>query len=61
MDISKIRNEILTEDEKMEIIAGYLENDSGKTLTINVGSTTYEYNGSEPVTVTILDGESMEF
>ena len=33
----------------------------GETLTINVGSTTYEYDGSEPVTVTILDGENMGF
>lgn len=33
----------------------------GETLTINVGSTTYEYDGSEPVTITILDGENMGF
>ena len=33
----------------------------GEALTINIGSTTYTYDGSEPVTVTILDGESMEF
>lgn len=33
----------------------------GETLTINIGSTTYEYDGSEPVTITILDGENTEF
>lgn len=33
----------------------------GATLTINIGSTTYTYDGSEPVTITILDGENTEF
>lgn len=41
--------------ERINAISG------GETLTINVGSTTYEYDGSEPVTVTILDGENTEF
>lgn len=30
-------------------------------LTINIGSDTYEYNGSSDVSITILDGESMGF
>lgn len=38
-----------------------LQPGGGETLTINVGSATYTYDGSEPVTVTILDGESMGF
>lgn len=33
----------------------------GATLTINVGSDTYTYDGSADVTVTILDGENMGF
>lgn len=30
-------------------------------LTINIGSDTYEYDGSSDVSITILDGESMGF
>lgn len=30
-------------------------------LTINIGSNTYEYDGSQDVTITIADGENMEF
>lgn len=30
-------------------------------LTINIGSNTYEYDGSQDVNITILDGESMGF
>lgn len=33
----------------------------GATLTLNIGADTYTYDGSEPVTVTILDGENMGF
>lgn len=33
----------------------------GATLTINLGSDTYEYDGSTDVTITILDGENTEF
>lgn len=33
----------------------------GATLTVNVGATTYAYDGSKDVIITILDGENMEF
>lgn len=56
-------NNKMNDHEKLSLIASALTQlgGGGETLTINVGSTTYEYDGSEPVTVTILDGESMEF
>lgn len=38
-----------------------LQPGGGEALTINIGSTTYTYDGSEPVTITILDGENTEF
>lgn len=34
---------------------------SNGTLTINIGSGTYTYDGSADVTITILDGEDTEF
>lgn len=34
---------------------------NGHTLTINVGSDTYVYDGSQDVNITILDGENMGF
>lgn len=34
---------------------------NGHTLTINVGSDTYEYDGSQDVNITIADGENMGF
>ena len=39
----------------------YVGTGGGATLTINVGSDTYTYNGSQNVTITIADGENMEF
>ncbi len=53
----------MTNEQKLiaEAIERINDLGGGETLTINVGSTTYEYDGSEPVTVTILDGENTEF
>lgn len=55
-------NNKMNDHEKLSLIASALTQlGSGEALTINIGSTTYVYDGSEPVTITILDGESMEF
>lgn len=54
MDIGKIRNEILTEDEKMEIIADYLENGGG-----GGGGTVVLFNdyiNGQTMTITDIDG-----
>ena len=52
-NISKIKDERLTEDEKMEIIADYLESGGGDnaTLTIKTDDDTYTYDGKSDVTV----------
>ncbi len=39
----------------------YVGTGGGATLTINVGSDTYTYNGSQNTTINIADGENMEF
>lgn len=39
----------------------YVGTGGGATLTINVGSNTYTYNGSQNTTINIADGENMEF
>lgn len=39
----------------------YVGTGGGATLTINVGSNTYTYNGSQDTTINIADGENMEF
>ncbi len=39
----------------------YIGAGGGATLTINVGSDTYTYNGSQNTTINIADGENMEF
>lgn len=55
-------NNKMNDHEKLSLIASALTQlGGGEALTINIGSTTYTYDGSEPVTITILDGESMEF
>ena len=53
-------NNKMNDHEKLSLIASELTK-LGKNLTIKIGSTTYTYNGTEPVTITILDGEKMEF
>lgn len=56
-------NNKMNDHEKLSLIASALTQlgGGGEALTINIGSTTYVYDGSEPVTITILDGENMEF
>lgn len=39
----------------------YVGAGGGATLTINIGSSTYTYNGSQDTTINIADGENMEF
>ena len=39
----------------------YVGTGGGATLTINVGSDTYTYNGSQNTTINIADGENMGF
>lgn len=39
----------------------YVGAGGGATLTINVGSDTYTYNGSQDTTINIADGENMGF
>lgn len=39
----------------------YVGAGGGATLTINVGSDTYTYNGSQNTTINIADGENMGF
>ena len=39
----------------------YVGTGGGATLTINVGSDTYTYNGSQDTTINIADGENTEF
>ena len=53
-------NNKMNDHEKLSLIASELTK-LGKNLTIKIGSTTYTYNGTEPVTITILDGKKMEF
>ena len=53
-------NNKMNDHEKLSLIASELTK-LGKNLTIKIGSTVYTYNGTEPVTITILDGEKMEF
>ena len=58
MSIDKIRNEALTEDEKMEIIADYLDGDSGKTpndVTIFIESAAFEGTGEFDATEELFD------
>lgn len=54
-------NNKMNDHEKLSLIASALTQLGNEALTINIGSTTYTYDGSEPVTITILDGENMEF
>lgn len=39
----------------------YVGTGGGATLTINVGGSTYTYDGSQNTTINIADGENMEF
>ena len=59
-------NNTMSDQQKLSIIASALQTlkdqgGGGATLTINIGSTTYTYDGSSDVTITILDGENTEF
>lgn len=47
--------------EAIERINSLTPGGGGAALTINIGSTTYTYDGSTAVTITILDGENTEF